>query len=138
MPGDQGPAGPRGQSGQKGQRGVKGEPGKSISIPSLLQRPVGTTVNESQTAILKCIADGNPTPKVTWTKLNSSLPVGRHVTTSSALIVKNVRPEDDAVYRCRVENLLGSVNATAKLTVQSKSVNEYYYKALFVYILCNL
>ena len=68
VPGDQGPAGPRGQSGQKG---VKGEPGKSISIPSLLQRPVGTTVNESQTAILKCVADGNPTPKVTWTKLNS-------------------------------------------------------------------
>ena len=124
MPGDQGPAGRRGQSGQKG---VKGEPGKSISIPSLLQRPVGRTVNESQTAILKCVADGNPTPKVTWTKLNSSLPVGRHVTTSNALIVKDVRPENDGVYRCRVENLLGSVNATAKLTVQSKSVNEYYY-----------
>ena len=120
VPGDQGPAGPRGQSGQKG---VKGEPGKSISM----QRPVGTTVNESQTAILKCVADGNPTPKVTWTKLNSLLPVGRHVTTSNALIVKDVRPEDDGVYRCRVENLLGSVNATAKLTVQSKSVNEYYY-----------
>ena len=124
MPGDPGPAGPRGQSGQKG---VKGEPGKSISIPSLLQRPVGSTVNESQTAILKCVADGNPTPRVTWTKLNSSLPVGRHVTISNALIVKDVRLEDDGLYRCRVENLLGSVNATAKLTVQSKSVNEYYY-----------
>ena len=47
------------------------------------------------------------------------------MTTSSALIVKDVRPEDDGVYRCRVENLLGSVNVTAKLTVQSKSVNEY-------------
>ena len=71
VPGDPGPAGPRGQP------GAKGEPGQSISAPSLLQRPVETTVNESQTAILKCIANGNPPPQVTWYKLNSSLPVGR-------------------------------------------------------------
>ena len=56
VPGDRGPEGPRGLLGQKG---VKGEPGKSIAAPSLLQPPVGTTVNESQTAILKCVADGN-------------------------------------------------------------------------------
>ena len=60
VPGDPGPAGPPGLPGQKG---VKGEPGKSIAAPSLLQQPVETTVNESQTAILKCVADGNPTPQ---------------------------------------------------------------------------
>ena len=117
VPGDPGPEGPRGLLGQKG---VKGEPGKSIAAPSLLQPPVGTTVNESQTAILKCVADGNPIPQVSWSKVNSSLPIGRHVTTSSALIMRGVRPEDDGVYRCRAENLLGSINATAKLTVQCK------------------
>ncbi|XP_078367661.1 roundabout homolog 2-like [Oculina patagonica] len=85
----------------------------------MLQRPVGMTVNESQTAILKCTVDGNPSPKVTWSKLNSSLPVGRYVVESSgALIVKDVRPGDDGVYSCRAENLLGQVNASAKLTVQ--------------------
>ncbi|KAL9975060.1 hypothetical protein ACROYT_G012176 [Oculina patagonica] len=116
VPGDPGPVGPRGPPGMKG---VKGEPGQSISAPSLLQRPVGTTVNESQTAILKCTADGNPSPQVTWSKLNSSLPVGRHVVeTSGALIVKDVRPGDDGVYSCRAENLLGQENASAKLTVQ--------------------
>ena len=115
--GDSGPAGPPGLPGQKG---VKGEPGKSISAPSLLQRPAETTVNESQTAILKCVADGNPTPQVTWSKLNSPLPIGRHLTTSSALIMKDVRAEDDGLYRCRAENLLGSVNVTAKLSVQCK------------------
>ncbi|KAL9975063.1 hypothetical protein ACROYT_G012179 [Oculina patagonica] len=109
--------GPRGPPGMKG---VKGEPGQSISAPSLLQRPVGITVNESQTAILKCTVDGNPSPKVTWSKLNSSLSVGRHVVESSgALILKDVRPGDDGVYSCRAENLLGQVNASAKLTVQS-------------------
>jgi len=100
-------------------KGDKGDPGQSISAPSLQQIPVGMTVNVSQTAILKCTADGNPRPKVTWSKLNSSLPVGRQVLDSSgALIVKDVRPGDDGVYSCRAENLLGQVSASAKLTVQ--------------------
>ena len=118
VPGEPGPVGPRGPPGMKG---AKGEPGQSISAPSLVERPVGTRTNESQTAILKCTADGNPPSKVTWSKLNSSLPAGRHVIEpSGALIVKDVRPGDDGVYSCRAENLLGSVNATAKLTVQCK------------------
>ena len=121
VPGDPGPAGPRGPPGMKG---AKGEPGQSISAPSLVQRPVGTTANESQTAILKCTADGNPPPNVRWSKLNSSLPARRHlIEPSGALIVKDVRPGDDGVYSCRAENLLGSVNATAKLTVQCKLFN---------------
>ena len=114
--GDPGPAGPVGPPGEKG---VKGEPGKSISAPSLLQPPVETTVNESQTAIFKCTVDSNPPAHVTWSKQNSSLPVGRHVVESSgALIVNDVRPGDEGFYSCRADNLLGSVNATAKLTVQ--------------------
>ena len=118
MPGNPGPVGPRGLPGMKGDRG---EPGQSISAPSLLQRPVGMTVNESQTVILKYTADGNPSPKVTWSRLNSSLPVGRHVVESSgALIVRDVRPGDDGVYSCRAENLLGRVNASATLNVQCK------------------
>ena len=122
MPGDPGPVGPRGPPGMKGD---KGEPGQSISAPSLLQRPVGMTVNESQTAILKCTADGNPNPKVTWSKLNSSLPVGRHVVKSSgALILKDVTPGEDGVYVCRAENLLGHENGSAKLTVQCKLLVE--------------
>ena len=113
MPGDPGPVGPRGPT------GMKGEPGQSLSVPSLLQRPVDTTVNESHTAILKCTVDGNPSPKVTWTRLSSSLPLGRYVVESSgALTVKDVRPGDDGVYTCGAENLLGHANASAKLTVQ--------------------
>ena len=138
LPGDQGPKGPRGPPRVKG---AKGEPGQSISAPSLLQPPVATTVNESQTAMLKCTADGNPPPHVTWSKLNSSLPVGRHVVESSgALIVKDVKPGDEGVYSCSADNLLGSVNATAKLTVQCKflylcfKLSRYYSGTIFRYI----
>ena len=115
IPGDPGPVGP------KGPPGMKGEPGQSISAPSLLQRPFDTTVNESNTAILKCTADGNPRPKLRWTKLNSSLSARSHMVESSgALILKDIRPGDEGVYSCRAENLLGKVNASAKLTVQCK------------------
>ena len=118
IPGVPGPMGPRGPPGQKGS---KGEPGQSITAPSLLQSPVETTVNQNQTAILKCLADGNPTPQVTWSTLNSRLPVGRHVVEASgALILKYVRPGDEGVYSCKAKNLLGSVNASVKLTVQCK------------------
>ena len=95
---------------------------RSTGVPSLLQSPVETTVNQSQTAILKCSADGNPTPRITWSKMNSRLPVGRHkVESSGALILKDVRPEDEGVYSCEAKNLLGSVNASAKLTIQCRS-----------------
>ena len=119
--GDRGLQGPQGPPGPRGPPGEKGAPGQSISAPSLLQRPVQTTVNESQTAILKCTANGNPPPKVTWYKANSSLPVGRHVVESSgALILQDVRPGDEGQYTCKAENLLGNINASAELKVQCK------------------
>ena len=119
VPGVPGPMGPRGPPGQKG---TKGEPGQSITAPSLLQSPVEATVNQSQKAILKCLANGNPTPQITWSKMNSRLPVGRHkVESSGALILKDVRPQDEGLYSCEARNLLGSVNASAKLIVQCKS-----------------
>ena len=40
------------------------------------------------------------------------------VESSGALIVNGVRPGDEGFYNCRAKNLLGSVNATAKLIVQ--------------------
>ena len=113
--------GPPGPPGPRGPLGEKGPPGQSISAPSLLQRPVETTINESQTAILKCTAVGNPPPKVTWFKVNSTLPVGRHVVESSGtLILQDVRPGDEGQYTCKAENLLGTINARARLTVQCK------------------
>ena len=53
--------------------------------------------------------------------------MGRHVVESSGtLIVKDVRPGDEGDYSCRAENLLGNVNATAKLIVHCKFILGNY------------
>ena len=90
-PGVQGNVGPPGPRGPQGEKGQKGEEGRSLSPPVLIKIPLKKTVNEGETAVLKCNADGNPAPRVTWSKKNSSLPVGRHVVEPSSALGPVVR-----------------------------------------------
>ena len=120
-PGVQGDVGPPGPRGLRGEKGQKGEQGKSISAPFFMEAPSEKTVKEGQTAILKCTVDGYPQPRVTWSRERTTLPLRRYVTgPSKALILKDVKPEDTGIYSCSAENLLGSANASAQLTVQCK------------------
>ena len=138
MKGDPGVPGPPGPIGPQGVKGEKGEQGKSLSAPRLTESPIGVTVNEGQIAVLKCTADGHPPPKVTWSRMNSSLPAGRHVMGhSSALIIKNVKPEDSGVYSCSAKNLLGSANASVSVQVQCEFHDSLSKKNLSAYVKAN-
>ena len=119
-----GTMGQPGLTGPQGVKGEKGEQGKSISAPRLMESPAGVTVNEGQTAVLKCIVDGHPTPKITWSKINSSLPAGRYMRgPSTALIINDTKPEDTGVYSCSAQNLLGSANTLTSVKVQCEFYN---------------
>ena len=120
-PGVQGDVGPPGPKGPRGDKGQKGEQGKLITAPFFIEAPSEKTVKEGQTAILKCTVDGYPQPRVTWSRERSTLLVGRYMPgPSNTLNLKNVKPEDTGIYSCSAENLLGSANASAQLTVQCK------------------
>ena len=117
--GNQGPQGIQGPPGPIGPPGLKGDPGKSISAPSIVAPPMSTVVNETGAASFQCEAEGNPEPKVTWLKDNSSLPPDKRVVPShGGLAIRDVTSQDDGVYTCEAKNILGAASASATLTVQ--------------------
>ncbi|KAL9952561.1 hypothetical protein ACROYT_G039830 [Oculina patagonica] len=118
-PGPQGPQGPKGNQGtqgiegtpgskgDQGPQGPKGDPGKSISAPSIVAPPMSMVVNETGPASFQCEAEGNPEPKVTWLKQNSSLVADKRVVPSrGGLMITGVTSQDEGMYTCVARNIL--------------------------------
>jgi len=121
--GNQGPQGIQGPPGPKGPQGPKGDRGKSISAPSIVTPPMSMVVNESGSASFQCEAEGNPEPKVTWLKQNSSLPADKRVVSShGGLMITDVTSQDDGMYSCVARNILGEMTSSATLSVQVGAV----------------
>ena len=119
--GNQGPQGIQGPPGPIGPPGVKGDPGKSISAPSIVTPPRSIVVNETGTASFQCEVEGNPEPKVTWLKDNSSLLADKRVVSSSGgLMITYVTSQDDGMYTCVGRNILGVISSVATLSVHGK------------------
>ena len=117
--GSQGPQGIQGPPGLQGPHGPKGDPGKSISVPSIVVPPTSMVVNESGTASFQCEVEGNPEPEITWLKQNSSLLADKRVVPScSGLMITDVTSQDKGRYTCVARNILGEVTSSATLSVQ--------------------
>ncbi|KAA0709522.1 Fibroblast growth factor receptor-like 1 [Triplophysa tibetana] len=78
----------------------------------VLEQPVGSSVR------LKCLADGIPTPVITWWKDQTQL-ASPHQNKRPlwTLTLKNLKPQDSAKYTCHVFNVAGHINATYKVDV---------------------
>ena len=119
--GTQGIQGPPGPKGDQGPQGPKGDPGKSISAPSIVAPPMSMVVNESGAASFQCDVEGNPEPKVTWLKQNSSLLADKRVVPSrGSLMITNVTSQDEEKYTCVARNILGEIKSSATLSVQGE------------------
>ena len=121
-PGIRGEKGIKGNIGPPGIPGMTGEPGESISTPKVTISPASQlTVNESNTAALSCSATGNPTPQLSWLRVNGSLPSSRIMMTSDGLMqIADVRLDDAGKYKCMGRNILGKDQKVLSLVVQSK------------------
>ena len=71
-------------------------------------------VVEGDEVILFCNATGNPPPSIAWTKQGSK----RLLSTSKTLHLTSLtRGDDGVIYKCKVENNIGSEEATATISV---------------------
>ena len=132
-PGIKGEKGIKGDIGPPGIPGIKGEPGESISAPKVTIIPSQLTVNESSTAALFCSASGSPAPKVSWSRVNGSLPSSRTKVTSDGLMqIKNVRQKDAGKYKCLARNILGEEEKSATLVVLSRLTKGFFFLVVFL------
>uniref|UniRef100_A0A669D6L5 Neuronal cell adhesion molecule a n=1 Tax=Oreochromis niloticus TaxID=8128 RepID=A0A669D6L5_ORENI len=87
--------------------------------------PLGTTstkmVLRGQTLELECIAEGLPTPDISWQKEGGELPSNRvsYHNFKKTLKISDVNENDAGNYRCVATNNLGTIHHTIKVTVKA-------------------
>ena len=119
--GNHGPQGIQGPPGPMGPPGARGEPGQSISAPSIVTPPMSIVVNETSTASFQCEVEGNPQPRVSWLKDNSSLIANKRIMPlRGGLQINDVSLEDGGMYNCVARNILGMTTSLAELFVQGE------------------
>ncbi|KAL3061245.1 hypothetical protein OYC64_009437 [Pagothenia borchgrevinki] len=78
-------------------------------------------VLRGQVLEMECIAEGLPTPEVSWIKVSGDLPAKRtfFLHYQKTLRIVNVSESDAGDYRCTARNHLGSVHHTIKVNVKA-------------------
>ena len=76
-------------------------------------------MNEGDVLTLHCTACGDPTPKITWTRVSDNSSVVTFPLTISG-------KQDEGAYKCTADNGVGNAaNRTVNVFVQSESVFCY-------------
>ncbi|XP_008399236.1 neuronal cell adhesion molecule a isoform X7 [Poecilia reticulata] len=87
--------------------------------------PSGSTSNKmvlrGETLQLECIAEGLPTPDISWQKDAGQLPSGRAFFSNfnKTLKISDVNEDDAGEYRCTATNKLGSAHHLIKVTIKA-------------------
>ncbi|XP_057692810.1 neuronal cell adhesion molecule-like isoform X9 [Corythoichthys intestinalis] len=78
-------------------------------------------VLRGHTLEMECIAEGLPTPDISWAKVSGELPTTRlsFLHHQKILRIVNVSEADAGDYRCTARNQLGSVHHTIHITVKA-------------------
>ncbi|XP_062506729.1 roundabout homolog 1-like [Corticium candelabrum] len=117
--GDRGVVGAQGLEGTKGSKGEPGARGASIDPPVITKQPSAVVSLESEAVEFHCEAEGFPTPKIRWLKLDSTLPRSRAtISLNDTLRITNIHRHDAGTYVCLAENIFGFARGFATLIVQ--------------------
>ncbi|XP_065297029.1 protein sax-3-like isoform X3 [Dermacentor albipictus] len=104
--------------------GTRDSPPALLSVhtkPYFVRVPEDVTSLAEESVEFQCKVNGDPKPTVTWRRQDGKMPVGRaYVQEDKSLHIKNVALADEGTYICEAENIVGSVSASATLTVHSR------------------
>ena len=121
MPGARGEKGNNGNPGTKGMPGRPGSPGKSASAPQVMLSSAELTGDEGGNTAFYCTVGGNPPPTVEWRFKGRKLLSGsKYLMKVGEFVVKNLNYRDAGQYTCHAKNILGSSEATGKLSVRGE------------------
>ncbi|XP_068188883.1 leucine-rich repeat and immunoglobulin-like domain-containing nogo receptor-interacting protein 1 [Antennarius striatus] len=108
--------------------------------PRILSRkPQGGSVDQGQTVVFYCDAEGDPAPSVTWLdpRQEALSPVGRiQALDNGTLEVRYAQPQDSGTYLCVASNAAGNDSLTVSLHVQgfpSSSKKPFHLKGGFAF-----
>ncbi|XP_075885116.1 immunoglobulin superfamily DCC subclass member 3-like isoform X2 [Nelusetta ayraudi] len=108
---------------QEAQLSVSGSGSRTYREPVILSGPQNITINVHQTAILECIATGNPRPIVSWSRLDGrSMGVeGIQVLGTGNLMISDATLQHSGVYVCSANRPGSRARRTAlgRLVVQA-------------------
>ncbi|XP_078270608.1 neural cell adhesion molecule L1-like protein isoform X6 [Rhinoraja longicauda] len=79
------------------------------------------TTLRGETLQLECIAEGLPTPQISWSKMDGDMPKHRATEENfgKTLRIINVTILDDGRYQCKAENIFGAVKHSFSVTVEA-------------------
>uniref|UniRef100_A0ABM0MKZ6 Hemicentin-1-like n=1 Tax=Saccoglossus kowalevskii TaxID=10224 RepID=A0ABM0MKZ6_SACKO len=82
-----------------------------LSMPTFTYSQENQRVNEGTSILLKCRADGNPKPTMSWFYNGIQLETNAQydVYFSGDLRIHNIEKTQDGIYVCRAENTMGSI-----------------------------
>ncbi|XP_068082136.1 roundabout homolog 2-like [Anabrus simplex] len=90
--------------------------------PYLIRGPQDAVTLAGGSVEFQCRVGGDPLPDVLWRRTagGGNMPLGRvHILEDRSLRVESVVPEDEGEYSCEADNDVGTVTASATLTVHS-------------------
>uniref|UniRef100_T1JDC0 Roundabout n=1 Tax=Strigamia maritima TaxID=126957 RepID=T1JDC0_STRMM len=89
--------------------------------PFLMKPPEDITSIANENVLFECKVGGDPAPNIIWRRQDGKMPIGRaQIQEDKSLQIQHVTPADEGLYICEAENPVGTVSASATLTVHSR------------------
>lgn len=99
------------------------------SVPKVRIEPSRIEAYVGDPVTFKCIADGEPQPRLFWSMMQSQItsPMSSFSPETGVFFIPSVQRSDEAEYLCQATNSVGSDSAKAVLFVQSRDYHPLEY-----------